>query len=168
VYASDELYLLAGRRLPAARAYDGYPHMFNGVGLTRYMQEQWRNVRGRVPARLARRRRVVWVSGRAAAGALRAIAAQLAGVENLSVQVHELGNTLFGDAVVVSGLLTGQDLLTVVREVEADVIVLPRGAFGTDGQRTLDDVPLAALQAGCSGELRLGSSAEDLLASVTS
>src|SRR5581483_12025843 len=32
-YASDELYLLAGRRLPAHRSYDGYPQYHNGVGL---------------------------------------------------------------------------------------------------------------------------------------
>ena len=33
VYAADELYLLAGRKLPPARAYDDYPQLQNGVGL---------------------------------------------------------------------------------------------------------------------------------------
>src|SRR6185436_16132356 len=33
VYASDELYLLAGRPLPAPSSYDDYPQFQNGVGL---------------------------------------------------------------------------------------------------------------------------------------
>ena len=33
VHASDELYILAGRELPEASRYDGYPQLENGVGM---------------------------------------------------------------------------------------------------------------------------------------
>src|ERR1700729_3022700 len=35
VYAADEYYLLAGRDLPPARNYDGYPQHENGIGMAR-------------------------------------------------------------------------------------------------------------------------------------
>ena len=35
VYAADEYYLLAGRGLPSARSYDGYPQHENGIGMAR-------------------------------------------------------------------------------------------------------------------------------------
>jgi putative radical SAM enzyme (TIGR03279 family) len=48
VYASDELYLLAGQaELPAAAAYDGFPVLSNGVGLLRSMLDEWDRLLGR-------------------------------------------------------------------------------------------------------------------------
>lgn len=34
-YAADEFYLMSGREVPAADAYDDYPQLENGIGLTR-------------------------------------------------------------------------------------------------------------------------------------
>src|SRR5580700_9166367 len=39
VYAADEYYLLAGRDLPPARSYDGYPQHENGIGMARAFTE---------------------------------------------------------------------------------------------------------------------------------
>src|ERR1700728_2821815 len=39
VYAADEYYLLAGRELPSARSYDGYPQHENGIGMARAFTE---------------------------------------------------------------------------------------------------------------------------------
>src|SRR5207247_3181449 len=50
VYLSDEMYFLAQRPLPAARRYDGYRQIQNGVGLTRMLLEDWaRHGRPRLP-----------------------------------------------------------------------------------------------------------------------
>ena len=166
VYASDELYLLAGRSLPAASAYDGFPHLFNGVGLTRYLLAAWAKIRRQAPRRLEAPRRVVWMSARAAAGALRTIAAELSAVENVQVEVREVANSLFGGGIVVSGLLAGRDLLAAVQSVQADVIVLPRAAFGFGQDRTLDEMSLETIVAGTSARVMLGSSARDLLQSI--
>ena len=42
VYASDELYMLAGRTLPPPAAYEDYPQLQNGVGLVQLFREGWR------------------------------------------------------------------------------------------------------------------------------
>ncbi|MDR1764994.1 MAG: DUF512 domain-containing protein [Lachnospiraceae bacterium] len=40
VHASDEFYLLAGRDMPAADNYDGYPQLENGVGMVRLLTDE--------------------------------------------------------------------------------------------------------------------------------
>ncbi len=41
VYASDEYYLLAGRPLPPAAAYDGFPQHENGIGMIRAFERSF-------------------------------------------------------------------------------------------------------------------------------
>ena len=48
VHASDEWYLLAGHEVPSAQAYDGFPQLENGVGLTRVFLDEWEETRFRV------------------------------------------------------------------------------------------------------------------------
>src|SRR5262249_38044267 len=71
VYASDELYVLAGRQdMPRADAYDGFPVLTNGVGLLRSMLDEWQTLLARRRSRPPAPRRVVWLTGRLAAPAL--------------------------------------------------------------------------------------------------
>ena len=50
VYASDELYVLAGRdEVPPAAHYDGFPVLTNGVGLLRTMLDEWQRLLDRCP-----------------------------------------------------------------------------------------------------------------------
>ncbi|MCM1135278.1 MAG: DUF512 domain-containing protein [Clostridium sp.] len=41
VHASDEWYLLAGREVPPAQRYDGYPQLENGVGMMRLFMDEF-------------------------------------------------------------------------------------------------------------------------------
>lgn len=167
VYASDELYLLAGRRLPSARAYDGYPQLQNGVGLVRRLLESWRRLRRQVPARVEPPRRVVWVTGRAATPALEAMARDLRGVAGLSVAVRSVENSLFGGAIGVSGLLAGRDVAAALAGEAADRIVVPRAMFGHTGARTLDEWTVEDLERALGCQVRSAGSAAELLGATT-
>lgn len=167
VYASDELYLLAGRRLPSARSYDGFPQLLNGVGLTRAMLADWERVRlRRIPSAVSTPRRVAWVCGRAAAPALRRMAAELAGVAGLEVCVLEAPSAFFGGSIAVSGLLTGRDVLEALRGERIARAVLPRSAFGFDGSRTLDEWTPEALARESGVAIHLALRADELLAAT--
>ena len=41
IYLGDEFYLLAGREVPSAAWYDGFPQLENGIGLTRSFVDEW-------------------------------------------------------------------------------------------------------------------------------
>jgi putative radical SAM enzyme (TIGR03279 family) len=163
IFPADELFLLAGRRLPGTAFYEGFPQIQNGVGLTRVMLADWRRARRRLPARIDPPRQVTWLCGRAAAPALRLMAEEAAGVEGLTVQVRVVENTLFGSSITVSGLMSGRDIIRVLREGPADLAVLPRNAFGFEGDRTLDDWSVEAIEQETGVPIRLGGTAADLV-----
>jgi putative radical SAM enzyme (TIGR03279 family) len=165
VYPSDELYLLAGRPdLPPADAYDGFPALSNGVGMLRSMLDDWERL-------LARRRRtplprkMVWLTGRLAAPALERMAESLKSFAGWRPSVYIVKNRFFGDAVSVSGLLSGADLVAALEALPRDVedVVLPRSAFGFDGRSTLDGVPAEEVGAAHPGRVHLAASPAEIL-----
>jgi putative radical SAM enzyme (TIGR03279 family) len=163
VYLSDELYLLAGQPFPPAWRYDGYRQLQNGVGLTRLLLADWSRSRSKIPAVLASPRRVAWVCGRAAAPALRRICADLRAVASLQVTVIEVSNEFFGGGVSVSGLLTGQDVVAGLQARSLDLAILPRSAFGYEGQQMLDGWTVAAIERAAGVRVATGGGAAELL-----
>ena len=163
VYLSDELYLLAGRRLPPAWRYDGYRQLQNGVGLTRLMLADWARSKGAIPVAVPGRRRVAWVCGRAAALALRTMAADLERVTGLELTVLEVPNDFFGGGISVSGLLAGRDVAAGLKPLTADLAVLPRSAFGFQARETLDGWSAAAIEAESGVRVALATTAAELL-----
>jgi putative radical SAM enzyme (TIGR03279 family) len=167
VFPSDELFLQAHVPLPGPRFYEDFPQLQNGVGLIRVMLDDWRRSKRRLPAALPSARRVAWLCGRAAAPALRRIAEDFGAVEGLAVEVRVVENTLFGSAISVSGLMSGRDVVRTLKDAPADLAILPRSAFGFEGERTLDDWSVEAIEREAGVPIRLGRTAGDLLALTT-
>ncbi len=137
VYASDEWYLMAGQNLPPADAYDDFPQLENGVGLTRSFIDEWNESRqqaaGNEPR--AQGRKITLVCGELMASIMRQLTARFA------VEVLPVANEFFGPTVTVSGLLTGQDVVNALRSRQpGDLVLLPRAMFEASGQMTLDDL----------------------------
>ncbi|MBV9545800.1 MAG: DUF512 domain-containing protein [Chloroflexi bacterium] len=166
VYPSDELYLLAGRDVPGAEMYEGFPVLSNGVGMLRSMLDEWTALLRRTPrVRATRPRSVAWLTGALARPALEVMADrwhELAGWRPIVVLVR---NTFFGEDVTVSGLLTGVDLMHALEELPCEVedVVLPRSAFGFDGRQTLDGVSAEQVGAVHPGRVHLASTPRELL-----
>ena len=142
VHPSDEFYLLAGRSVPSARTYDGFPQLANGVGLVRRFLDGWkRQARclARAGAPGARVRSATLVTGRAFAPLLAGAAADLSRLLGIPCAVVGVRNRLFGAQVTVAGLLSAQDVLAELRGHElGQVVVLPRSMLDSAGEQTLD------------------------------
>jgi putative radical SAM enzyme (TIGR03279 family) len=167
IFPSDELFLLAGRDLPGSAFYEDFPQIQNGVGLTRVMLADWRRTRRRLPAGVSPPRRVAWLCGRAAAPALRLMAAGAGAVVGLTIDVRVVENTLFGSSITVSGLMSGRDVVRVLASDRPDLAVLPRSAFGFEGERTLDDWSVEQIERETGVAVRLGRTAGELVALST-
>lgn len=141
VQCADEYYLAAGRPPPAARRYDGFPQYENGIGMTRWLLDDWRRLRRRLRARpepgLAGRR-VALACGTLIAPVLERLAAELFAETGVAASVHPVPNELFGERVNVSGLLPGEGLTRALAGVEADLAALPRTSLDYFGERFLD------------------------------
>ena len=168
VYASDELYLLAGRtELPRAEAYDGFPVLSNGVGLLRSMLDEWTQLLDRAPRKATRppARKVAWLTGGLAAPALERMADVWQARAGWRPQVVVVKNQFFGEGVTVSGLLSGHDLIQALHALPAELqdVVLPRGPFGFDGQTTLDGISAEEVGAAHPGRVHLAATPRELL-----
>jgi putative radical SAM enzyme (TIGR03279 family) len=158
VYASDEFYIVAGRPVPRAADYDGYPQIENGVGMIRTFLTQFRSQSRRFPRGLPRRRTLTLVTGTLAEGIMREeVLPRLAGIRNLTTQLVVARNTLFGPKVTVSGLLSGKCVYSAMRKKEpGDLVVLPPDILNADGV-LLDDMTLPQLEQSLRTPIRVFS-----------
>ena len=141
-FISDEFYLVAGRPLPPASAYEGFAMLENGVGMVRDFLE---GPLPALPAALARPLRVICATGTLFAPVLEAALAPLRSVAGLDLRVRPLVNRTFGAVTTVTGLLAGRDFLTQIEPGEADLLlvspsVLKYGSETLLDDRTLDDL----------------------------
>ena len=141
VYLSDEWYYLTEREFPPAKHYGSYAQIENGVGMTRYLIEQWARSKRKLPASIPQPRRVTMVTSMMARPVIEQFAEDIRKVEGLEVQVLPIVNKFFGAEVTVAGLLCGQDVLDALEENGSlgDLVLLPRVMLDNAGERFLDD-----------------------------
>jgi NifB/MoaA-like Fe-S oxidoreductase len=163
VYPSDEFYLLCGRQLPPADAYDGMPQYSNGVGLTRDFIDGWAKAQRRLPARMPRPTELTLVCGTLIAPVLRRVVDRLSRVEGLTARLLPVVNQFFGETVTVSGLLMGQDVVAALRASGAQRALLPRVMFDHSAARTLDEYSLDRIAAETGVPVAMAGEPDDIV-----
>ena len=168
VYLSDEWYYITGRDFPPARHYGSYAQIENGVGMTRYLIDQWARGKRKLPARMSRPRRVTLVTSTMAEPVIEAFAADLRLVENLEVQVLPIVNQFFGPEVTVAGLLCGQDVLDALLASDnlGDLVLLPRVMLDNEGKRFLDDVTVEDFKAALPVRTEFARNAPEMIDAI--
>ncbi len=142
VYLSDEWYYLTEREFPSAKHYGSYAQIENGVGMTRYLIDQWACSKRKLPASMPQPQRVTLVTSTMAHPIIEQFAEDMRQVKGFEVQVLPVVNKFFGAEVTVAGLLCGQDVLAALEENEnlGDLVLLPRVMLDNAGERFLDDI----------------------------
>lgn len=148
LYLGDEFYFLAGRPLPPAEMYDGFPQLDNGIGLARNFIGEWeKSVAAAKESGYEQPLHIDVVTGTSVAPMFEELLAGLA-CPNLQVRVLPVVNRYFGESVNVSGLLTGQDILAALQAADGprDGVILPEGALRTGENVFLDDYKLGDIE----------------------
>ncbi len=151
VFGADEFYLLAKEPLPDFSSYEDFPQIENGVGLIARFRQQIDEVLA--DAEELDLERVTLVTGASFREELEQFALQLAVKTAVELEVVAISNHFFGTGVTVAGLITGQDLLAQLKNVDpGDGVILPDVMLKDQDELFLDDVDLAELnrQLGCS------------------
>jgi putative radical SAM enzyme (TIGR03279 family) len=139
VYAGDEVYLAAGREVPPARDYEGFPVIEDGIGLVRRFEDGFARAARQAPRRLPDPRMVSVVTGEMFAPRLAGLLASL-DVEGLRAEVVAVPNEFFGRAIGVAGLLTGQDVAReLARRPRPERALVPAVALREGAGVFLDD-----------------------------
>jgi NifB/MoaA-like Fe-S oxidoreductase len=153
-YAADEMFLIAGRELPAPDYYDDGSLTENGVGAVRALLDDLDAAldappdapTGALPRLDGQRLRIA--TGSSMAPFFRERAPALAERTGAAVDVVEVANDFFGPTVGVAGLLAGGDLVRALAPGTRtdDVVLLPAEALNAE-RLFIDSVPLAHVEA---------------------
>ena len=146
IYLGDEFYFLAGRDVPPAEMYDGFPQLDNGSGLTRNFIEEWPAAADYANT-LDTNSRLAVISGTAVAPVVERLAREL-DPDVQRIHVLPVINEHFGETVNVSGLLTGHDISAALRAFShsVDGVLIPASSLREGEDVFLDDMTLDAMR----------------------
>ena len=129
-FLADEFYLKAGRELPDADYYEGYPQLENGVGMIRSFDEDF--ALGEEDAQVSDKPRTVSIAtGVAAYPKMLEYATRVKKTRpQMQTKVYKIINHFFGESITVAGLLTGKDILEQLSgEDLGEVLYIPQNAL---------------------------------------
>ena len=152
IYLGDEFYFLAEKDIPPAKFYDDFPQIENGIGMTRNFIEEFH---AEEILKSDKKISVVAVAGTSFAKVLKNLATEVCNFnKNLEVKILPVVNNFFGDTVNVSGLLTGEDIFTALKDnCDCDKILIPATALRSGENIFLDDMTLESLQKSFSAQI---------------
>lgn len=163
-WLSDEWYLIARQPLPPRATYEDLPQQENGVGSIRAFLEQLEQATAGLPRSISPPRRLSWVVGRLVAEALAPAVRRLNAVRGLELMLYGLPSPYWGQDQVVTGLLTGADLLQGLAGRDlGDALLLPRVTLRQGEAVFLDDLRLETLESGLPVPVQLIGGADDLV-----
>ncbi len=168
IHAGDEWYILAGEEVPEETRYDGYLQLENGVGMLRLLQDEFQAGLERLqPDDISRK--VSIATGKLAYPYIRDMADRLMQrCSGTKVHVYAIRNDFFGEQITVSGLITGQDLVSQLKDQELGTrLLLPCNMFRSEEDVFLDDMTLE--QVGDALQVRTNivkSSGQDLIDAI--
>ena len=166
-WLSDEWYLIAGLPLPPRPDYEDLPQQENGVGTIRAFLEALDDATQSLPERIDQPRRCSWVVGRIVESALRPVTDRLNAIEGLKVDLHGLPSPYWGQDQVVTGLLTGEDLLQGLEGLDlGDELLLPSVMLRQGQPVFLDDITLEQLRQSLPVPVRIVHGAADIVAAA--
>lgn len=172
VHASDEWYILAERPFPEEGRYDGYLQLENGVGMMRLLWDEFQEAFDEYKKEehnesLIQEKKVISVAtGKLAYDMIADIANQI--MEEypwLFIRVYQINNDFFGEKVTVSGLLTGQDIISQLKDKElGETLLLPENVLRSGEDVFLDDVSVGDVQTALQVKLDIvKSNGQDLM-----
>ena len=154
IHASDEWYILAGKKLPEETRYDGYLQLENGVGMMRLLETE-------VKERLAglegdnREFTASVATGKLAAPFIQQYMKLIQEkFPNIKVNVYTIRNDFFGERITVSGLITGADLREQLKDKElGEKILIPCTMLRSGEDVFLDDLTVDDIREALGTEL---------------
>ena len=141
VFAADELYCLSGLPLPDEEAYEDFPQIENGVGLLRLFISDVEQAAEELPLPQDLPKRITIACGVSVAPFLKELADRFAPPQ-VEVDIRPIRNDFFGHTITVTGLITGQDLIKQLQNVETDRILICAAMLRAEGDLFLDGLSL--------------------------
>ena len=158
VYLADEFYVKAEREIPEFKDYDDFPQLGDGIGMLAYFKKNFDSYLKRFKPKKVNK--VVSIaSGKIVYNFMRARMDELEKkFEGLKINLYPIENTFFGPEITVTGLITGGDLITQLKDKElGEYLVLCGDMLKDDADIFLDDVTLDEVKEKLNIEIKVNN-----------
>ncbi|MBO6959624.1 MAG: TIGR03279 family radical SAM protein [Prochlorococcus marinus CUG1438] len=139
-WLADEWYLIAGINLPSYKTYENMPQESNGVGSIRSFLKILSAKTKNLPKKVKQPKKVSWIVGKLVYEALIPIVEKLNLIDGLKINLYGLPSIYWGQEQVVTGLLTGEDLIYGLKNKDlGESIYIPSIMLKLNSDLFLDD-----------------------------
>ncbi len=147
-YLSDEFYIMAGAPLPEYEEYEDFPQIENGVGLAASLKHEFYEFLEAADLKCISPRKVSIATGISASALIRELSGVLERrLGTVTVNVFAIKNEFFGENVTVTGLLTGRDIISQLKDKALGEELLISASMLKAGERILlDDCSIETME----------------------
>lgn len=143
VFASDEFYSKAKLDYPVFETGEHYPQLSNGVGMFSELTHEFNDALKIYKEDLSNinsNKKIVSVTGVSAVNKISSFHNQIvSAAKHLNLTTVKIENKHFGDSITVTGLLCGKDIVSQLKNIECDVIIVPASTLRDGKNVFLDD-----------------------------
>lgn len=141
IHAGDEWYILAEEDMPEEVCYDGYLQLENGVGMTRLLEDEFKEALEQSIGN-EKKAEISMATGVLAYAYIKKMLEQMQEkFPNVKVHLYQIVNHFFGEKITVAGLITGTDLTTQLKgKPLGSKLLLPCSMFRSGEDVFLDDI----------------------------
>jgi len=163
-WLSDEWYLIAGKNLPQYKSYEDMPQESNGVGTIRSFLNMLDIKTRSLPKRIKKERKVSWVVGKLVYEALIPTKNKLNKISGLNINLYGLPSIYWGQEQVVTGLLTGEDLIIGLKDKDlGEAIFIPSMMLKINTDLFLDDKNISEVEKELNTKIHVVYNANDII-----
>lgn len=141
VFPSDEFYALSGINIPNYNEYEDFPQLENGVGLMKSFEFEIEKELNNIEIEYNMNGSLIIATGTLAYDFMIEITDKITKkFKGIKLTVVPIINDFFGNTITVSGLVTGVDLITQLKGIETDAIIIPQSMLRCDDEVFLDNI----------------------------
>ena len=147
VYASDEFYITAGRKIPPVEFYEDFPQIENGVGMWSMMRDSALKRLDEIKEFEIKDRKVSIVTGMASLKLIDELSKKCEEkCHGLNVKVFGIKNIFFGERITVAGLITATDIIDQLKGKDlGSELLIPSAMLRSERDLFLDDISISEL-----------------------
>ena len=163
-WLADEWYLIAGLELPSYQTYENMPQESNGVGSIRNFLKQLTYKTKNLPKKIKKQRKVSWIVGKLVYESLIPTVEKLNKIDGLTINLYGLPSIYWGQEQVVTGLLTGEDLISGLRYKDlGEGIFVPSIMLKLNSDLFLDDKNISEVEERLKTKIHVLDDADDII-----
>ena len=183
-HASDEWYILADREIPGEDSYDGYLQLENGVGMIRSLIEEVNDfIESDEFNKLIKDKKTelnfnkTLATGKLAFSYINMLKEKVIekvstilgdAIQDKQLNIISINNDFFGEKITVAGLITGNDLINQLKNLQlGNAVYIPECMLRSGEDVFLDDVTVSDVQTALQVPIRIvKSSGRDFVLSL--